>query len=55
MEGEKNRVLKCVTCEKEIPASDTALYEPLEFFDDVCFCKECLTLEREGRLPSESA
>jgi len=54
LESRKPQDLKCILCEKEFSASDTHLFEPLEFFDDVCFCKECLTTEFEGQLAPES-
>ena len=54
-ENEKWRTLECVTCAKKIPASESHLFEKLEFFDDVCYCNDCLAGERQGYRPAETS
>ncbi len=41
----KNReeLVKCIACEEEFTKGDTDAYVPLEYFDDACICRECLT------------
>jgi hypothetical protein len=47
----KPKTRTCVITGQEFPATDTHLFEPLEFFEDLCFSNEILTLEREGEPP----
>jgi hypothetical protein len=55
MPAGEHPTVECVTCGKKLAASDTHLFEKLEFFDDVCYCKECLTSERQGFRPAPAA
>ncbi len=42
----KKRV--CVLCWSEFGANETDEFHPLKYFDDRCFCNECLRKEKEG-------
>jgi hypothetical protein len=38
----------CVLCWTEFSESDTGKFHPLRYFEDRCFCNECLRKEKEG-------
>lgn len=40
--------VRCVLCGTEFRANETARFQALRYFEDRCFCQECLRQQREG-------
>ena len=40
--------VRCVLCGSEFRADETTRFQALRYFEDRCFCHECLRQQREG-------
>ncbi len=45
---ESKQTRTCVLCWTEFSENDSGKFHPLRYFEDRCFCNECLRKEKEG-------